>query len=153
MPPWRLLAGSLALASALWWAFAPVELNGPGVDAFAKPQARRVALQDPRLIRARAMGTLGLFPSTMAAPGSAGAAASADQIVLKGSSISPGRKAALISVGGAKPQWLAADEPSQGLELVDVTPGGAVVRTTSGEELTLDLFPAAARDAQSGVKK
>lgn len=138
------LAGC-ALAAWAWWATPAPPIEGPQLLRRPAPGAvDAVKLQLARWGR----GDLGIFPKV-----DAGAPAASGQLRLHGTAMSPVRQAALISVGGAKPQWLAVDSPIAGLELVELTTGRAVVRTTSGDTVTLTVFsppkPAAAEEANS----
>lgn len=128
------LAGC-ALAAWAWWATPTPSIDGPQLLRRAAPApVDAVKLRLARWDR----GRLDIFPKD-----DGGAPPAAGQLRLEGTAISPVRKAALISVGGAKPQWLAMGSPIAGLELVELTTGRAVVRTTSGDTVTLTVFEAA----------
>lgn len=128
------LAGC-ALAAWAWWFIPAPSVEGPQLlDHAAPAPVDVVKLHLARWDR----GRLNIFPKD-----DGDLPAAAGQLRLEGTAMSPVRKAALISVGGAKPQWLAMGSPIAGLELVDLTTGRAVVRTTSGDTVTLTVFEAA----------
>ena len=131
-----MLVCSLTAAGALaWWVAAP--------SAFPMPSALGVSpppkAGDPDLLkistaRWRGPGRKPLFEPVAAAPAVDSAA-----LRLIGAASMPGRRAALISVNGAKPTWLEVGEAQGGLTLIDVGPGRAVVRAGGGET-TLTVF-------------
>jgi hypothetical protein len=126
------------LGALAWWGLGPKPVEASYLAPRVVPLAATGV--DPAAtlaMRLSARGAFGIFPQN-AAPG---AVASSASLRLVGTAISPGRRAALVAVGGAKPQWLAIGEPQGGLELVELATGRAVVRTSSGDTVTLELFP------------
>jgi hypothetical protein len=101
-------------------------------------------------VRLTTRGAFGIFPQETPV---GALAAGGVSMRLFGTSISPGRQAALISAGGARPVWLVMGEPQTGVELVDLAPGRAVIRTSTGDTITLALFPAKASPAAAGPEE
>jgi hypothetical protein len=128
----------VAVAGLAWLSLTPGEPRGPAVEALRRaPAGNKVDAAGLVLAQWRARERFGVFP---AADPTAVAQADAGALRLQGTSSSPARKAVLISVGGAKPQWLVMGEPAGGLELMELDIGRAVVRTTSGDTVTLQVF-------------
>lgn len=127
----------VGLAAVGWRGLAQPPLDVRGLGRLgAPPGAERADVAQTLQARWASAERFGLFP----AAGAAQAAPNSGSLRLQGTAFGPGRRAALISVGGAKAMWLAPGEPAQGLELVELSAGRAVVKTSSGEEVTLFVF-------------
>jgi len=138
-PAQSALAGAI-VAGLAWWLLTPGDVEAPELarlqHAPADNRAGPVALLLARWSAAERFGVFPAADSGSAPPIGAGA------LELQGTSSSSVRRAALISIGGAKAQWIAMGEPAAGLELVELGVGRAVVRTTSGDTVTLKVFDA-----------
>lgn len=134
----RAISIGVAAGALAWWAAAPRALPADAAR-LAKAPLNDVRSVDPAVLLASQVSGRGgfqVFPPPTGAP-----MAEASALRLIGTAVSPARRAALVSVGGATPQWLAVGAPAQGLELVEVASARAVIRTASGDTVTLDLFP------------
>ena len=137
-----LILVALSTAAALgWWALAPARFAPPSIAGFSAPP-KSAAAPDPIKIavtRWRSPGRKSLFEAPVVG---AAAPIQAAQVRLVGASAMPGRHAALISVNGAAPFWLEAGQSQDGMSLIEVRPGRAVVRTPDGGEVSLSVFAA-----------
>ena len=140
---WPDLAAMGVLAACLaWWTLAPKVVEPAPLQMLARRPGIGVKLDPLTLMLARFEATPpGVFPAPPSGARGESPLAGAGALKLEGTASTPNRQAALISVGGAAPQWLAFGQPTQGLELVQLGPGRAVVRTSAGDTVTLDLFP------------
>jgi len=133
----RVIAGGLGAGALLWSAVFPAELASEPFQALQRPPAMSgSAATSPALAQLAASKRLGLFPSAEAM----GPLPNAADLRLQGTIQTPRRSAALISVAGAKPQWIALDAPAAGLELLELHAASAVVRTANGDTVTLEMF-------------
>jgi hypothetical protein len=149
----RVSAVAVLAGAASWWAMGRGPVDVRGLEAFDRPpREAQVGAADAGLERIRSLASLNLFPAVSEGAGAQGAAASG-ALKLIGIALTPARRAALVSVGGATPQWIAMGEPAAGLELIELHATRAVIRSASGQTTALDLFPpletAAASDAAS----
>ena len=139
---WPDLTAAGVLAACLaWWTLAPKAVDPAPLRALVRRPDTGAKLDPLALMIARFESTPGLFPAPPSGAEGESPPAGAGALKLEGTASTRYRQAALISVGGATPQWLALGQPTQGLELVELGPGRAVVRTSAGDTVTLDLFP------------
>jgi len=133
-------AASVGVAALLWWGLFPAELASEQFQALGRlPALLDATATTPALRQLASLDRFGLFPSAE----EAGPAPNAAELRLQGTIMTPRRNAALISVAGAKPQWIALGEPVAGLEVVELHSASAIVRTASGDTVTLEMFKAA----------
>lgn len=152
MPPvtWaQAVLGGVACGALAWWVAGPADLGEGSFARFERAPAASQALDAASTLAARLqpVATLAIFPEPPPRDESEAAPAAAGGLRLHGTSISPRRRAALVSAGGAAARWLGFGQPDQGLELIALRPGLAVVRTSTGEQVTLELYPAEAGPA------
>jgi hypothetical protein len=141
----RVIAGAVVASTAAAWVVCARPLSLGEAELFLRPPAAPATSDEAALllIKLQPVSSFTIFPKAEAKD-LAGAAPMASALRLQGTSSSPRRKAALISVGGATAQWVALGQPVSGIELIELHAGRAVVRTSSGDTVTLELFSSSA---------
>ena len=105
---------TLVFVGLLFWKLVPAKFDASPYDALlrAGSEPRQTPMTNPELARLARLDSFLIFPAPVQ---NAGGPTDAGALVLKGLSSSPGRQAALISVGGATPQWIAVGQPASGM--------------------------------------
>lgn len=146
------LPGAVIVGSVGWLLFGGGQIEPGKAARFERPPAAVVKLDPAALVLARLqhLDRLSLFPAVVV-PEDGAAVLNTANLRLRGTSQSPGRRAALISIDGASAQWIAVGQATAGLDLIELAATRAVIRTSSGEVVTLDLFKPEAASSSSGA--
>lgn len=133
----RAISVAVAATALIWWIAYPAELSPTAFQHLAPPPPQPSAgLVEAVSAELPSSASLAIFPASADASQTPDAA----KLRLQGTLLTPGRQAALISVGGAKPQWITVGAPAGGLEVVELHTGTALVRTSSGDTVSLEMF-------------
>jgi len=134
------LAAGAGLGALVWFAAGPKTLSLDKAARFERPASAAPARDGVDRLTARLEHVEGLqlFPAAVVAASGAPAPV-AGNMKLRGTAISPGRRAALISIDGGPARWVAAGEAGD-LELLELSDTRAVLRTSAGQVVALDLF-------------
>lgn len=133
----RAIFAAVVATAILWWIAYPAELTPSPFRHLDQPPPQTASgVVDDVLAQLSPSARLAIFPAS--ADGSP--APDASKLRLQGTLLTPARRAALISIGGAKPQWIKVGAPSGGLEVIELHTGSALVRTASGDTISLEMF-------------
>ncbi|WP_332773876.1 hypothetical protein [Phenylobacterium sp.] len=146
MPPvtWpQAILGGVAAGALAWWIAGLSAVDARALTALTRaPTSGRVVDGEATLsARLRPISSFDIFPAVASTEAGDPAPVAATALRLHGTSISARRRAALVSADGGPARWLTVGQPDQGLVLVSLAPGQAVVRTSTGDQVTLALFP------------
>lgn len=130
---------TLVVVGLVFWKLVPARFDTSLYAALGRADSERgqTLTSNPELARLARLDRFSIFPAPVQ---NAGGPSETGALVLKGLSSSPGRQAALISIGSATPQWIALGQPTSGMELIEWGQTSAQVRTSSGETVLLKLF-------------
>jgi len=133
----RAISAAVAATAVIWWIAYPTDLPATIFRHLDQPPPQAAAgLVETLLAQLPSSASFAILPASA----DASQAPDAAKLRLQGTLLTPWRQAALISIAGAKPQWITVGAPAGGLEVVELHTGSALVRTASGDTISLEMF-------------